>query len=125
MSDITARDIERVWQQKSEEDLLEAAAQLGDYTPEGQRAIRSELKRRGLEDPVEQVGEAALDATSDGAPPRECTHCNVPLRRLGAQTLAGHDVEVFACADCGRVELFLSLVETDAEDEQEEEGTAS
>ncbi len=122
MSDITPRDIEAIWRQKSDEDLLEAAGQLGDYTPEGQRAIRSELKRRGMEDPVEQVGEAALEATSYGAPPRECGHCNVPLQHLGAQQLASHAVDVFACPGCGRVELFLALdEEPDAEAESEEE----
>jgi hypothetical protein len=125
MSDITPRDIELIWRQKSDEDLLEAAGQLGDYTPEGQRAIRSELKRRGMEDPVEQVGEGALEATSYGAPPRECAQCSVQMQHLGAQPLASHAVDVFACPGCGRVELFLAVDEAqNPEGEAGEEETS-
>ncbi len=125
MSDITARDIEAIWRQKSDEDLLEAAGQLGDYTPEGQRAIRSELTRRGMEDPVDQIGEAALEATSYGTPPRECAQCNVQMQHLGAQQLASHGVDVFACPGCGRVELFLALDEVQEPEAESEEDQTS
>jgi hypothetical protein len=109
-------DIERIWRDKSDDDLIEAASQLGDYTPEGQRVIRSELKRRGLEDPIEQVGEAALEATSEDAPPpRECSECRVALRYLGASALSGaahlqgHALDVYACPQCGHVDFFIAV----------------
>jgi hypothetical protein len=52
-------DAERIWREKSDDDLLVAAAELGTYTDGGQRIIREELRRRGLEDPVEQAGSIA------------------------------------------------------------------
>ena len=50
-------EAERIWSEKSDEDLLDAAADLAQFTADGQRIIRAELKRRELEDPVEQAGE--------------------------------------------------------------------
>ena len=50
-------EAERIWSEKSDEDLIDAAANLGEFTPDGQRIVRAELKRRGLEDPLEQAGE--------------------------------------------------------------------
>ena len=54
-------EAERIWSETSDDDLLEAAAGLATYTDEGQRVIREELRRRGLEDPVEQARFAAPD----------------------------------------------------------------
>lgn len=39
-------DAERIWSEKSDEDLLEAAAELGQFTEDGRRIIRAELNRR-------------------------------------------------------------------------------
>ena len=58
----TRREIEQAWRAKTDDELLEAAGTLGEYTPEGQDVIRAELTRRGFEDPVEQKGESALEA---------------------------------------------------------------
>ena len=121
----TARELEQLWRGKSDDELLEAADLLGDYTPDGQRVIREELKRRGFEDPVEQKGESALQATGEGPPPRECMRCRVEMRFLGtravqgAEWLAVGDVsdlledaasfELYLCPECARVEMFLDL----------------
>lgn len=42
---------EDIWRSKTDEQLLAACAVLDDYTEEGQRIIRAELERRGLEEP--------------------------------------------------------------------------
>ena len=47
--EVTMGEVERIWGDKSDEDLLDAAAELDQFTEEGQRVIRAELKRRGLE----------------------------------------------------------------------------
>jgi hypothetical protein len=121
----TAREIEQVWRGKSDEELLEAAGALGEYTPEGQNVIRAELKRRGFEDPVEQKGESALEATGEGPPPRECARCRVDMKFLGTRavqaadwlavgevrelTADGASFDLYLCPECARVETFLNL----------------
>jgi hypothetical protein len=37
-----------LWREKTDEELLKAAARLDDYLPEGREIIRAELERRGL-----------------------------------------------------------------------------
>lgn len=126
-------DAERIWRDKSDEDLLDAAATLDEFTEEGRAVIRAELKRRGLEDPVEQSGETATPA-EEPAEPLECLRCRAPLRHLNrdeetrARYLpwgtiplvdAGGPLHVYACPRCGHVELFLDLPED--EDEEEEQ----
>ncbi len=115
-------DAERIWRDKSDEDLLEAAANLDDFTEEGQHIVRAELRRRGLEDPVEQAGEAVPAESvpeTDEQPARSllCVRCDRPLEYLGVKILpgnAGHlfenseALEMYACPKCGHVELFLS-----------------
>jgi len=115
MSD--ARDI---WRGKSDEELLEAAAALDEFTAEGQWIIRAELQRRGLEDPMQQAG--AWGASAEGL---ECLRCQAPLRYIdpmedspleGALTKSrlpiyspGGVFRVYACSKCGHVELFMNL----------------
>jgi hypothetical protein len=119
-------DIENIWREKSDEDLLEAAAQLDDYTEEGRGVIRAELKRRGLEDPVEQAmsEDAAMEAASDEAEaPAEmrtlpaCTRCEAQLRYVGTRRLLGEPGHLFehaesfalcVCPQCGHVDLFIA-----------------
>jgi hypothetical protein len=127
-------DAERIWQSKSDDDLLEAAGELGTYTEEGQRIIRAELLRRGLEDPVEQAGEAvapaepedAEDEAEDEARGVDCLRCDVPLKFAGEKRFhegthwgaigeLGHLFEktetfqVFVCPRCGHVEFFVDV----------------
>jgi rubrerythrin len=129
-------EIERIWSEKSDEELVEAAAELSSYTEEGQEAIRNELRRRGLEDPVEQAGGEAIDedeveeadaaATDDEElpPAPDCLRCHVELRYQGSRrfdeephwTMFGQTggmfegreaFDVYVCPRCGRVELFV------------------
>ena len=43
-------DEEKVWRGKTDEEVLAAARRLADYTEEGERAIRAEIQRRGLDE---------------------------------------------------------------------------
>jgi predicted RNA-binding Zn-ribbon protein involved in translation (DUF1610 family) len=115
-------DVERIWREKSDEDLLEAAAELSDYTEAGQQAIRQELRRRGLEDPLEQASDAEaagveMPGEDEEAFAPECTRCHVEMRLRGTRTLVGtggrvfenaDTVDMFACPQCGHVELFVT-----------------
>jgi hypothetical protein len=119
-------EAERIWSEKSDEDLIDAAGSLDEFTPAGQRIIRAELKRRGLEDPLDQAGEKG-DKVEEAAPPGvECLRCNVSLRLLnpgaadqatgwsmvpGLHTLLdlSDSFNVYVCPQCGHVELFARL----------------
>ncbi len=120
-----ATEAERIWSEKTDDQLLEAGGQLGQFTAEGQRVIRAELVRRGYEDPVEQGGEAVLEATGDVAPPpRECSRCSAEMKFLGtrldvASWTAGGDTQearektaafdVYVCPQCAHVEFFYNF----------------
>ena len=43
--------VEKIWRDKTDAEVAEAASQLREYTEEAERAIRSELQRRGLPEP--------------------------------------------------------------------------
>jgi hypothetical protein len=117
-------EAERIWSEKGDEDLLDAAADLDQFTEDGQRIIRAELKRRGLEDPLEQAGDD--DAGREAAPPVECLRCRVRLRLLDpdtAEQAAGwgkvrglrsllelsDSFDVYVCPQCGHVDLFAQM----------------
>lgn len=123
-------DMEQIWREKSDEDLLEAAAHLAEFTTEGQRVIREELKRRGLEDPVEQARDADSETAASELEEREaeggtlvgpdCTRCHIELRYRGTRMLLGGDAghlfsesdafQVCVCPQCGHVELFVGEI---------------
>ena len=125
-------DAERIWSEKSDEDLLDAAAELEQFTEEGRRIVRAELKRRGMEDPVEQAGSndgdaAGEDPAEEEPPDLQCLRCGTTLRYVdpsAEQTphlqWAGRRrpvydpsgaIHVYACPRCGHVELFMDLPE--------------
>jgi hypothetical protein len=117
-------DAQRIWREKSDDDLLEAAANLDEFTEEGKWIIRSELSRRGLEDPVQQAGGAWAGTVEEAL---ECLRCRARLRYLdpnedgpleGALTKSrlpiyppGGPFRMYACPQCGHVELFLDLAQ--------------
>ncbi len=132
-------EAERIWREKSDQDLLDAAAELDQFTEEGQRIIRAELKRRGMEDPIEQSGDEAGDPDAE-APAVEsvqelqCLRCGVGLRyvdpdaeRAPQLQWAGRRhplydpsgvIHMYACPRCGHVELFMDLPEEGTEEEE-------
>jgi hypothetical protein len=122
-------EAERIWSEKSDDELIEAAADLDGFTEEGKLIVRAELKRRGLEDPVEQVASVAGAGTSEGeAAEPECLRCHVPLRLIDpadprattgwswvgelSARLPGRDgLDVYVCPRCGHVDFFADLPE--------------
>lgn len=131
-------EAERIWREKSDDDLLEAAAELHSYTEEGRSVIRAELRRRGFDDPVEQAmlttaaPGAELPAEVDDAPDEElapgpaCLRCEVKLRFLGTKDFhegakwgvmgeLGHlfegreSFDLFVCPQCGHVDMFVPV----------------
>lgn len=129
-------EAERIWSSKSDEALLEAAADLASFTEEGQRVIRAELKTRGFEDPWEQgqftaadVGTRAMDAEAESTAP-DCLRCEIPLSYIGEKRFhegtrwgligeLGHLFEksesfhVYACPECGHVEFFVDIAKAE------------
>jgi hypothetical protein len=116
------KEAERIWREKSDEDLLDAAAELDDFTEEGRDVIRAELKRRGLEDPVEQAG--GEGSAEPEVPAIECLRCRTPLEVIESSddspTLQWRGrrvpmfdptglLHIYACPHCGHVELFFDL----------------
>ena len=84
-------DSTEIWRAKSDDELLEARKDLSEYTEEGERIIRAELRRRGLPAPDPPVGScpACGRAISRYHPGDECAQCGEPLpadilRALGA-----------------------------------------
>jgi hypothetical protein len=86
-------DPEQIWREKSDEDVVEAGERLFEFTAEGERIIRAELRRRGLPDPAEPVD--------------YCWKC-------GRGIYAGASADV--CGDCGEAlveAVRVRLTETD------------
>jgi hypothetical protein len=54
-------DAERIWREKSDEELVEAGGRLSEFTAEGERIIRAELHRRGLPDDEETMPALRVD----------------------------------------------------------------
>lgn len=74
-------DADRVWQSKSDDELLEAAATLADYTEEGEDLIRAEILRRGMAGPPPPIGRCpqcgrAIHASDPGD---ACAQCGEPF----------------------------------------------
>jgi len=74
-------DPEQIWREKSDEDLVEAGGRLSEFTSEGERIIRAELRRRGLPDPpapVDYCWKCGRGIYVDG-PEDACENCGAPL----------------------------------------------
>jgi len=48
------KDVERVWREKSDEELLKAAEQLSDFTEDARTVLIDELEKRGLPAPSQE-----------------------------------------------------------------------
>jgi len=48
-------EAEAFWRAKTDEEVADAASQLSDYTEDGERIIRGELRRRGIAEPSPTV----------------------------------------------------------------------
>jgi hypothetical protein len=84
-------EAEEIWRAKTDEELLQAGEELSEYTEDGERIIRAELRRRGLPEPGPPIGACARcgRAIAPNHQADECPHCGEPLtpgilRALGA-----------------------------------------
>jgi hypothetical protein len=86
-------DPEQIWRDKPDEDLVEAGERLFEFTAEGERIIRAELRRRGLPDPPAPVdycwkcGRGIYAAGSADA----CDNCGEPFAEAVRVRLAETD----------------------------------
>jgi len=86
-------DPEQIWREKSDEDLIEAGERLSEFTLEGERIIRAELRRRGLPDPpapVDYCWKCGRGIYSDG-PEDACESCGEPFAEAVRLELTGTD----------------------------------
>jgi hypothetical protein len=132
-------DAERIWREKSDEDLIEAAAELDQFTEEGRQIIRAELRRRGMEDPVEQAGIGdGPAAAEDVLPDPVCLRCHVSLHYIDTDDAAargrwrffgqlsplvspGGLLRAYVCPSCGHIDLFTDLPVDEEPEEEEQE----
>jgi len=84
-------DGEAIWRVKTDDEILEAAEDLSEFTEEGERIIRAELRRRGLPVPDRPIGVCSRCGRSipRNSASDECGQCGEPyppdiLRALGA-----------------------------------------
>jgi hypothetical protein len=111
-------EAEGIWADKTDDELLEAAGELSEYTEEGERIIRAELQRRGLQQPDPPIGKCSRCGRSIARSPSqdECSQCGEPfppevLLVRGAQTPEVTLEPVLRTADAGLIPLAKSLLE--------------
>jgi hypothetical protein len=111
-------DAEGIWAVKTDDELLEAAGELSEYTEEGERIIRAELQRRGLPLPDPPIGRCYRCGRSIARNQVDavCSQCGEPfpsevLRVLGAQTPEVTLVPILRTGDPGLIPLAKSLLE--------------
>jgi hypothetical protein len=109
---------EVIWAAKTDDELLEAAQELSEYTEEGERIIRAELQQRGLPQPDPPIGQCSRCGRSIARNHLhdECSQCGEPfppeiLQELGAQTPEVALVPVLRTADAGLIPLAKSLLD--------------
>lgn len=114
-------DAERVWADKPDDDILQAARDLDEFTDEGQRIIRAELRRRHLPPPEAPVGRCARCGRSiyDNTRRDRCAQCGEPytadVRASGDESGAEVGlVRVLRTSDAGLMGFATSLLESAA-----------
>ena len=111
-------DVQAIWTAKSDDELLDAAQELSEFTEEGERIIRAELHRRGLPQPDPPIGECSRCGRSIARNNLhdQCSQCGEAfppeiLRELGSQTPAAALVSVLRTGDAGLIPFAKSLLE--------------
>jgi hypothetical protein len=133
-------NLETLWREKTDDELIEGMKDIGDYTDSAQRIIRQEFQRRGLSlppDPEPDAGaEGGPDATEEDAElpedidPLLCVRCQEPLDFLGSRRfhegtnwgvlgelgeffVKRERFDIYVCPRCGKVEFFVDGVGED------------
>lgn len=111
---------ETIWAAKSDQELLEAAGDLSRYTEEGERIIRTELRKRGLPQPDPPIGNCSRCGRSIASDHsgNECSQCGEPfppelMPVLEAGTPEVELVPVLRTGDAGVILLAKSLLESE------------
>lgn len=75
------QDAEQVWRSKTDDEVVEAGHVLADYTEEGERIIRAELRRRGLAEPLAPIGRCSRCDRSihEDDAGLKCVQCGEPF----------------------------------------------
>jgi hypothetical protein len=111
-------DPEEIWRDKADEDLIEAGERLFEFTAEGERIIRAELRRRGLPDPpapVDYCWKCGRGIYAGGSADA-CESCGEPLAEPVSVRLAETDEPlttevVYRSRFAHEVELVTSQLE--------------
>lgn len=113
-------DADEIWAAKSDEELLDAARELGEYTEEGERVIRAELRRRRLPPPDPPIARCSGCGRSIFRTRRrdECSQCGEAfsseiMQAIGAQSPEVALVSVLHTADAGLLGFAKSLLENE------------
>lgn len=111
---------DEIWAAKSDEELLEAARDLGEYTEEGERVIRAELRRRRLPPPDPPIGRCSQCGRSIFRNHRRdaCAQCGEPfpsevMQATGARGADVVLVSVLRTADAGLLGFATSLLQNE------------
>lgn len=74
-------EAERIWRSKADDEVVEASTCLDEFTQEGERVIRAELRRRALSEPPPPIG--TCPGCGRSINPNhlldECSQCSEPL----------------------------------------------
>lgn len=116
-------DAEEIWAKKSDEELLEAAGDLDEFTEEGERIIRAELRRRKLPAPDAPIGRCANCGRAIRSARRRdaCAQCGTPYPSDIVHARGGGDPDVaLVCvvrtSDAGLMGFAKSLLESEGID---------
>ena len=111
-------EAETIWAEKSDDELIEASDELFNFTEEGERIIRAEIRRRGLPEPDPPIGKCSRCGRSIAFnhPGDRCSECEEPfppeiLRMLGADTPEPALVSILRTEDPGLVPLVKSMLD--------------
>src|SRR5437660_5068140 len=109
---------EAIWAAKSDDEIVEASSELFDYTEDGERIIRAEVRRRGLPEPDPPIGRCSRCGRSIASnhPGDRCSECEEPfppeiLRLLQADAPEPTLVSVLRTEDPGLVPLAESMLD--------------
>jgi hypothetical protein len=74
-------EAERIWRSKADDEVVEASTCLDEFTQEGERVIRAELRRRALSEPPPPIGTCLGCGRSINTNHLldECSQCGEPL----------------------------------------------
>jgi Lipocalin-like domain/Putative prokaryotic signal transducing protein len=112
-------EAEVIWAEKNDDELVEASGELFDYTEEGERIIRAELRRRGLPEPDPPIGKCSRCGRSIASnhPGDRCSECEEPfppeiLRKVGDQASSEPNLmSVLQTGDTGLASLAKSMLD--------------